>query len=444
MITTTPPAPTPDRPVPYNLEAEAAVLGALLVDRDAIVKIAPFLEAHDFYRTVHGQIYAAIHNLYTARTPADTVLLADELTRRGQLEGVGGAAYLVHLWRSCPTAVHVEYYAARVAEASERRRWITIGGQIAGLGWAVEDDLADIRQKIQQLVLSNGARHTSSTRRSLTTALESYYDRIAERRATGALGGIATGLRDLDDCIDGLTQGHVIVLSAPSSGGKSAFGLTLGLNAAAQRKQVLVFSLEMSDDDYCQRVLAYESRLSGALLRTGQLDDAEWGTLQDAFGTASAQYGPYFTLETDPTLTVAEMFEAAWAHQAAQGLDLVIVDYAQLVEHLAGRGADRHELGVKATMAGLLRLAKTLQVPVVVLSQENDDGQTRESRTIEHTAHEWLQIRADLDPARIPPTGRVSTDLVIRKNRNGPKSSIPVWWNLKTNRFEPRSTIYGG
>lgn len=430
-----------ERPVPYNLEAEEAVLGALLIDRDAVVKIAPFLAPADFYRETNGWVYEAVLDLYHQRRPADVVLLADELARRGRLELVGGYAALFHLSNATPTAVHIEYYAHLVARASVQRRMITLGGQIAALGYEEAEDTAPLIAKMQQLVLRLSAHaHVGRGRLRLADALEAYYDQITSR--DGALGGISTGLPDLDDCIDGLVAQQVIVVSAPSSGGKSALGLSLALAAARQEKQVLIFSYEMSADDYCQRVLAHESGLSGVILRTGRLDAAEWTTVNTAFGTAHAGLGQHIWLEPDPSLTVADMFSVAWEQQATDGLDLVIVDYVQLVEALPGTASDRHELGVKDAMKRLLALAKQLNVPVVVLSQENDEGQTRESRTIEHTAHIWIQIRADLDPTKIPAHGRVAADLIVRKNRNGAKDLIPALWELKTNRFAPRTDRY--
>lgn len=433
-------AGTLDRPVPYNLAAEAAVLGALLIDRDAVVKIAPFLHPRDFYQDTHGWIYEAVLDLYARREPADVVLLASELRRRGRLDLCGGEAALFHLANACATPVHVEYYAHRVERASVQRGMITLGGQIAALGYEEAADVTPLVAQMQQMVLALSARaHTGRGRVRLADALEAYYDKISAR--DGALGGISTGLPDLDDCIDGLVQQQIIIVTAPSSGGKSALGLSLALAAARQERRVLIFSYEMSADDYCQRVLAHESGLSGVILRTGRLEDGEWERVNAAFGEAHKGVGQHIWLEPDPSLTVADIFSVAWEQQATDGLDLVVVDYVQLVQALARAGSDRHELGVKETVVGLLNLAKQLNVPVVVLSQENDEGQTRESRTIEHTAHVWIQIRADLDPLKLPAHGRVAADLIVRKNRNGAKDVIAAMWELRTNRFAPRTSF---
>ena len=273
-----------------------------------------------------------------------------------------------------------------------------------------------------------------TTNRPIIEALDAYYERLMAR--TGELGGISTGLADLDDLIDGLGPAQVIVVSAPTSGGKSAFGLALALTAARSGRQVQVFSLEMSEDDYCQRILAAESGVAGTALRRGaaSLSPDQLDRLTEAFGRATERYGRALWLDPNPTYTVRDLAAVAAARRAATGLDLILVDYVQLLEATPG-WYDRHELGVKASMSGVLQLAKALNVPVVVLSQENEAGELRESRTIGHTAHIWIKIKANLDPEEIPSHGRVAADLVVMKNRNGAKGTVHATWDLATNRF---------
>src|SRR6476661_3119304 len=276
-----------ERPVPYDLQAEEAVLGSLLLDRDAIIKIATFLTPADFYREANGWVYDCILDLYHRREPPDFVTLSSELDRRGRLEGVGGHAYLAGLMHRVPTAVHVEYYARIVERNAVLRRLITVGGQIAGLGYEEAQEIATVLDKAESLLFGVTQRQGSADFVSIKRVLEEYFDRLdMVQHQKGNVVGVPTGFHDLDELTGGLQKSDLVIVAARPSVGKSSFGLSIAYNAAVLHgKSVGVFSLEMSAEQLVQRLLSICSGVEAQRLRLGYLSDTEWQALSDAFGT---------------------------------------------------------------------------------------------------------------------------------------------------------------
>ena len=437
------PAEVLDRAVPYDLEAEEAVLGALLIDRDAVIKIAPFLKPGDFYREIHGWIYDAILDLYHRREPADSILLAGELDRQGKLEQVGGYAFLFHLVNATPTAVHVEYYAHKVEEAATRRRLISAGGQIAALGYEEAQDVPAVLDQAEQLLFAVTQRINNQDFNSLRDILETYFDRmelVHERK--GTIVGVPTGFHDLDELTGGLQKSDLIVVAGRPATGKTSFALSIAHNAALVGKTVGVFSLEMSSEQIVQRLLATESGVDMQRLRLGYLNDAEWSRMSDAFGRLAEMP---IHVDDSAALSVMEVRSRARRLQAEVGIDLLIIDYLQLMQGRRAGFSDNRVQEVSEITRGLKQLAREINAPVLALSQLSRAVESRqshvpmlsdlrESGSIEQDADIVLFIYRD--ELYNPETERKGiAEIHVAKHRNGPTGVVPLRFFPETTRF---------
>lgn len=405
-----------DRPVPYNLAAEEAVLGALLIDRDSVIKIAPTLRPEDFYRTAHGWIYSAILSLYARRTPPDTVLLAAELERMGVLEQAGNYGFLFHLVNSTPTAVHVEYYAQEVKAAAIRRRYITAGGQIAALGYEDGATLDELRAKSDALLRAVNPLPDRGGLRPLAELFGSDFDTFLD-----PMVGVPLGFPTLDRLTGGLQRPDLILLAARPGTGKTALALNIAYHAATTGAHVGFFSLEMGHKQIRQRLISYAQRIDLLRLRLGRLDKTERDKAVTAMDTLAA-----LPLDLDDrSQRIADALAAVRTAHARAPLDLVIVDYLQL---MSGEGERRHE-EVSAISRALKGLAKELDVPVLALCQMNRAVEARaesvpqlsdlrESGSLEQDADlVWFLTQGAPPPDPDAPT---PVKLWFLKHRNGP------------------------
>ncbi len=432
-----------DRPVPYDLAAEEGVLGALLIDRDAIIKIAPFLKPADFYREANGWIYTAILDLYHRREPADTILLASELDRQGKLEQIGNYAYLFHLINSTPTAVHVEYYAHKVEDAATRRRLITAGGQIAALGYEAAEDLPPVLDKAEQMLFAVTQRVNNQDFTSLRDILETYFDRMElVHEHKGTIVGVPSGFHDLDELTGGMQKSDLLIVAARPATGKTSFALTVAHNAARAGKTVGVFSLEMSAEQIVQRLLSIESGVDMQRLRLGYLNDAEWQRLSDAFGRLAEV--PIY-IDDSAALSVMELRSRARRLQAEVGVDLIMVDYLQLMQGRRAGGSDNRVQEVSEITRGLKQLARELDAPVIALSQLSRAVESRQSHVpMLSDLRESGSIEQDADIVMFiyreelynPETERMGiAEIHVAKHRNGPTGVVPLRFFPETTRF---------
>lgn len=377
MVTTSSFTGVLDRQVPFNLEAEVAVLGSLLIDRDAIIKIAPFLKPQDYYSEAHSVIYEAIVDLYNRREPGDFVTLNAELTRLGKGDFIGGPAYLTSLAAAVPTSVHIEYYARIVERTAVLRRLISTGGQIASLGYREDEDVEQVLDEAEQLLFGVTQRQTLQDFVVIKQVLENFFDRIDElHQSRGELVGVPTGFVDLDQLTGGLQPSDLIIVAARPSVGKSSFCFGIAYNAAVRAgKKVGVFSLEMSREQLAQRMLAMETGIDTHRLRLGLVNDDEWHLISSAFGTLAQ--APIYIDDT-PGLSVSELRSRARRLHAQAGCDLLIIDYLQLMQ---GRraGSDNRVQEVSEITRGLKLLARELNVPVIACAQLSRAVESRQS-----------------------------------------------------------------
>ena len=430
-----------EKPVPYDVDAEEAVLGSLLIDREAIIPIATFLRAEDFYRDVNGWVYESCLSLYNRREPGDFVTLCNELQRAGRLEQVGGIAYLTSMVNSVPTAVHVEYYAHIVERCSILRKLINAGGEIAALGYEQEKEVGNTLDKAEQILYNVSQRQNSADFVHIRKILESYFDRmetIHEHR--GEIIGVPTGFRDLDQMTGGLQKSDLVILAARPSAGKTSLALSICHYVAAHAKiGVGMFSLEMSQEQLVHRLLAMETGVDSQRLRLGQIDDNEWLSISRAFGSLAE--APVYIDDT-AAITPAELRSKARRLEVESGVGLIIVDYLQLMS--SGRSDNRVQ-EISEISRSLKALARELNIPVIALSQLSRAVESRpdhvpklsdlrESGSIEQDADIVMFIYRD--EMYNPDTERKGiADIHIAKHRNGPVGQVSLRFFEKTTRF---------
>jgi replicative DNA helicase len=369
---------------PHNIEAEEAVLGSLLIDPDAIFKVASFLSPEDFYREKNGWIYEAIRDLHNRREPADFVTLCDELERRGQLEEVGGAVYITSLINAVPTAIHVEYYARIVERTAILRRLIGAAGQIAAIAYEGAEDVDEVVDRAEQILFGVSQRRITRDLVPIKQIIGDYYDRIDYLyQHRGELIGIPTGFSLLDKLLGGLQRSDLIIVAGRPSMGKTSFVLSVAQNAARKFNQhVALFSLEMSAEQIVQRLISAETGIDSQRLRLGNLEDDEWPLFVQATGILSE--APIFIDDT-PSISALQMRTKARRLHAEHGLDLIIVDFLQLMRG-DGRAENRVQ-EISSISRALKGLARELNVPVVAVSQL--------SRAVE-ARHDHRPILSDL------------------------------------------------
>lgn len=431
---------------PQNTEAEASLLGSILIDSDAIVKIADIIDPEDFYDERHGHIYKAVRTLYDKRSPIDILTLSDQLKNEGLLDTIGGASYLTELTNFVPTAAHVERYAEIVANKALRRRLIKANRDISEFAYNEEESLQVLIEQAEARLFEVSQRHATHDIVSLERILGESFDRLDElHRDKGAIRGIPTGFKDIDNILAGLQRSDLFVLAARPSMGKTALSLNMAHNVAVKAGlPVLLFSLEMSKEQLVDRLLAAEASVDAWNLRTGNLSDSDFEKIGHAMGTLSE--APIYIDDT-PSITVSEMRTKARREAHQRPLGLIIVDYLQLMSggtRFSGDGGNRVQ-EISEISRGLKGIARELNVPVVALSQLSRSVESR-SPQIPQLAdlRESGSIEQDADVVAFlyreeyynPDTERKNlTDIFIKKHRNGPTGAVELFFDREKQRF---------
>jgi replicative DNA helicase len=430
---------------PQNAEAEASLLGALLIDSDAIVKIADTLRASDFFDKRHEHIYEAIMQLYEQRSAIDVLTLADRLKNNGYLEGVGGPAYLTELTNFVPTAAHVEQYADIVAQKAMRRRLINASREIVGLGFDESKQLRDLIEEAETRLFEVSQQHIKQDIISLEAILAESFDRLDDlHKDKQKIRGIPTGFKDIDNTLAGFQRSDLIVLAARPSMGKTALALNFAHNVAVQANQpVLIFSLEMSKEQLVDRLLSMESGVDAWALRTGNLTDADFEKIGQAMGTLSEAQ---IYIDDSPGITISDLRTKARREAHQRPLGLIIVDYLQLMSGGSRFGGEGNRVQeISEISRGLKGVARELNVPVLALSQLSRSVESR-SPQIPQLAdlRESGSIEQDADVVAFiyreeyynPDTDRKKlTDIFIKKHRNGPTGGVELYFENEKQRF---------
>lgn len=428
---------------PQNLDAEMSLIGAVLIDEEVLADVTEHVKAKDFYDKRHAVIYDAMMRLYEKNKPVDLLTLTDELKRKKEIDEIGGSAYLTELTNYVPTAAHAESYAEIVAQKAVRRRLIKASGDISELGYNEETSTQELLQQAEAELFSVSDQSLKQDLTSLESILTESFDRLEElHRNKGALRGVRTGYRDLDNMTAGLQRSDLIILAARPAMGKTTLVTNLAYNVATIAKQpVLFFSLEMSKEQLVDRMLADASGVDSWNIRTGNLSDDDFSKLSEAMGEMAE--APIYIDDT-PGLSVLEMRTKARRAAHDQPLGLIIIDYLQLMQG-SGRHDGNRVQEVSEISRGLKLIARELNVPVIALSQlsrsvENRSPQVpqladlRESGSIEQDADIVMFIYREA--YYNPETERENiTDLIIAKHRNGPVGKVELYFHPERLRF---------
>ena len=436
-----------DRTLPHNLEAEKCVLGAILIDNPAFNQAAEVIDAQDFFRDAHRRIFEKMVVLTDRNQPVDLVTIKDELTRSGELDDVGGPAYIASLTDGVPRSANVEYYARIVKEKSTLRRLIQSANDVLGRAYDAEEDADNLLDEAERSIFQIAEHRLRTGFVPLGDLVSKGYELIEKlQEHKGLVTGVPTGFVDLDEMTSGLQKSDLIIVAARPSMGKTSLVLNIALHCGIEAgKTVGIFSLEMSREQLFLRMLTSEARVDAHRFRGGYLGEQDYERLVAAF--ARLHEAKVFIDDT-PSVGILEMRAKARRLKLEHGLDLLVVDYLQLMQ---GRGRfENRQQELAAISRALKILAKELEVPIVALSQLSRAPESRgdhrpqlsdlrESGALEQDADVVLFIfREDMYGAdgERRPEAEGTAELIIGKQRNGPTGTVRVAFLKQYTRFE--------
>ncbi|WP_199616939.1 replicative DNA helicase [Paenibacillus alkalitolerans] len=432
-----------DRIPPQNLEAEQAVLGAVLLDSVTLITVMELLRPEDFYREAHRRIYESMVDLNGENEPVDLITLATKLQSKQQLEEVGGIKYLTELASAVPTAANVHYYAKIVEEKAILRKLIRTATEIVTNGYAGAEDVQDLLGEAEQRILEISNRKSGSGFVSIRDVLMEVFERVETLyNQRGGTTGIPSGFPDLDRMTAGFQRNDLIIVAARPSVGKTAFALNVAQNVAVRAKEtVAIFSLEMSAAQLVQRIICAEANVDAGRMRTGHLEGDDWEKLTMAIGTLSEAE---IYIDDTPAITVADIRAKCRRLKKEKGLGMILIDYLQLI---AGRGkaGENRQQEVSEISRTLKQIARELEVPVIALSQlsrgveQRQDkrpmmSDLRESGSIEQDADIVAFLYRD-DYYNQDSEKKNIIEIIIAKQRNGPVGTVELVFLKSFNKF---------
>lgn len=439
-------------PLPYDLNTEASVLGAILIDNDSLIKIADNLDVEDFYDQRHRNIYQSIMELYEANKPVDVLTLSNRLKANGVLADVGGAAYLTELTNFVPTAAHIETYANIVAEKALRRRLLEVNKDLASLTLDETKSLNELIEQSESQIFRLSQRHIKENIVSIEDVLSGSFERLDElHKDKGKLRGITTGFKSLDNILAGLQRSDLFILAARPAMGKTAMVLNLAHNVATKAEvPVLIFSLEMSKEQLVDRMLSRESGVNAWALRTGNLTDDDFEKIGLAMGTLSEAQ---IYIDDTPGLTISELRTKAKREAHRHPLGLIIVDYLQLMSggsRFSGQANRVQE--ISEISRGLKGVARELNVPLIALSQLSRSVESRSPQIPQLSdLRESGSIEQDADVVSFlyredyynPETDKQNIlEVHIRKHRHGEVGNIELYFDREKQRITDVDRIH--
>ncbi len=429
-----------ERLPPQNIEAEQSVLGSLMLDKEAIIKIADTLLPEDFYKGIHTDIYQAMLDLYEKNEPIDLLSLSNSLEQRKQLKEIGGKTYLTTLVNSVPTAAHIAHYAKIVKDKKVLRDLINNSAQISQLSFEEPEDIEGLVDEAEQKIFSISQKSVSQKFHHIKDSLAGAFERIDKlHRGDDILRGVPTGFIDLDSHLAGLQKSDMIVLAARPSLGKTALALDFARHIITkEKKPVAIFSIEMSKEQLVDRLICSQAEVDSWRMRTGRLSgegiDNDFQKIQQALDDLSG--APLF-IDDNPSPTVMQMRTMARRLQSKNELGLIIIDYLQMIQPRSGFDSPVQQM--TEISRSLKALARELEVPVLALSQLNRSVENRspaiprlsdlrESGAIEQDADVVLFIYRE-DKDRPNPERKNIAEIHIAKHRNGPTGKMELFFN---------------
>lgn len=427
---------------PHSENAEVSVLGALLLDKDAVIAVAEFLKPDDFYDDRHREIFECAIQLYEERVPVDVLTVSERLKKRKSLKMIGGSGYLTDLVNKVPTAAHVEHYGKIVKDAAIKRLLLSSAAHLVDLSLDEGTNADELMDKAESEIFSLSQRHLSKSFTLVKDALAESFDRLDELHKQGeGLRGVPTGFKDLDDSLAGMQKSNLLILASRPGLGKTSLSLGIAQNLAVKYKRpVGFFSLEMSREELVDRLLVAQADIDAWRLKTGKLGEEDFTKLSNAMGELAE--APLFIDDT-PALSILEMRTKARRLQVEHGIDLLVVDYLQLAR---SRQLENRVQEVSEISQGLKNLARELKVPVLALSQLNRAVETRggQKRPQLSDLRESGSIEMDADVVmflwREDEENLENMVLDIAKHRNGPLKSIQLFFKGDRIKFYGRET----
>ena len=440
-----------ERVPPQNIEAEQAVLGAMLIDKEAIAKATEVLSADDFYREAHRVIFSAMLELYNKNEAVDMVTVTEILKRDNKLEDIGGIAYITSLANVVLTAANVKYHAEIVAEKSVLRQLVRVSTEIAAMGYEANEDVGTLLDTAESRILEISNRKKKNDFTAINDILMDSVQSIESLlQNKGGLTGLPAGFADLDKLTSGLHPSDFIILAARPSMGKTALALNIVQNVALRAHKVIggeprsvaFFNLEMSKEQLVNRMLCAEAGIDSQRLRVGEMHDEDWTHLWDACDTMSRAK---IYIDDTAGITAMDMRSRARRLKAEHGLDLIVVDYLQLMQGSGKRNnsGDRQQ-EVSEISRSLKALARELDVPVLALSQLSRSVESRQvKRPMLSDLRESGSLEQDADIVAFlyredyynPETENKHTELIIAKHRNGPVDTVNLFFQKQFTKF---------
>ncbi|MBR0081157.1 MAG: replicative DNA helicase [Clostridia bacterium] len=438
------PQQTIERALPNSIEAERSVLGAMLLDTEALDAMIEQLHPEDFYLAAHNAIFAAMRDTRMAGDAVDLITLTNRLERNGKLESTGGSVYLTELMNLVPSAANVSYYASIVEEHAMQRSLIRVGNDMIRDGMndqkPVDESLNEAERKIYDISM----RKTEDSLSPASEIVPSTLNRIGELvQRKGKLTGVATGFSRLDRLTSGLQKSDLIILAARPAMGKSAFAMNIGQHAAVyDNRSVAVFSLEMSKDQLMMRILCTEASVDSQKIKDGTVEDTEMQRIMEAAGKIESTK---FYIDDSAGATVASIRSKCRRLKAQRGLDLVIIDYMQLIQGtgMGQRKSDSRVQEVSDMTRALKLLARELEVPIILLAQLNRGPETRQDHRPQISdLRESGSIEQDADmvillyrPVVYDPEAGNEAEAIVAKNRHGPIETLDLYFEGQFTRF---------
>lgn len=433
-----------DKLPPQNVEAEQSVLGAMLIEQMAVAKVSDMLQPDDFYREAHRLIYRAILQLFEKGEAIDFITVTDALKCDNRLETAGGIAYVTSLANSIPTAANVVFHAKMIQEKSLLRRLINTATEIAQMGYEQSDEVERILDAAQQKILDVSSNRTTQDFMPIKEIVFGTFAKMDELRlAKGGITGVGTGFRELDKITAGFQPSDLILVAARPSMGKTAFCLNVAQHVAIrEKKSVAYFSLEMPKEQLVMRMLCAEGMIDSQNFRTGVLSTEEWGKMVEA---ADRLAPSRIFIDDSASSTAMEVRNKARRIKAEHGLDMVIIDYLQLMDGGAHSRNDNRQQQISDISRALKGMARELRVPVIALSQLSRNLESRPNKKpmlSDLRESGALEQDADLvaflyrEDYYFPETENKNiTELIISKHRNGPLDTVNLYFHKQFTRF---------
>jgi replicative DNA helicase len=444
---------------PHSLEAEESLLGSLLIDKDAIIKVADNIMSQDFYKDAHKIIFEVIRELYGNQEPIDIITLSNRLEEKKQLSAIGGRSYLAHLSNVVATSGNIANYANIIQRKATLRRLQQAAAEISSMSFNEEKEIDEILDETEKKVFGVSRKYLKNAFLPIDSLLTAAFDRIDDlHKYSGKLRGLSTGFPDLDNLLAGLQKSDLIILAARPSVGKTSLALDIARQAAIKSKEgVGIFSLEMSKEQLVDRMLCAQANVSLWKMRTGNLsdkeDDNDFARIGEAMGKLAE--APIY-IDDSGTLSIMEIRAKARRLQMEKGLGLIVIDYLQLME---GRGkyGDNRVQEIAEISRGLKSIARELNIPILALAQLSRAVEAthpaipklshlRDSGSIEQDADIVMFIyrkAADrgYNVADLPMDERYKAEIYIAKHRNGPTGKVDLYFDENTVSFKSLSKM---